>query len=63
MHCHIAWHASSGLALQIRERNQEVKLSPAFVEEKDRVCANWHTWYNDHKNWFNPHEFQEDSGV
>lgn len=63
MHCHIAWHASSGLALQIRERNDDVKLSPASVKEKDRVCANWHTWYNNHANWFNPDEFQEDSGV
>ncbi|KAL9126844.1 MAG: hypothetical protein Q9217_004171 [Psora testacea] len=63
MHCHIAWHASSGLALQIRENNHQINLSPDFVKEKERVCGNWHNWYSNHSNWFNSHEFQEDSGI
>ena len=63
LHCHIAWHASAGLALQIREREHDIKLTPDFVKEKDRICANWETWYNNTSNWWDPHEFQEDSGI
>ena len=63
IHCHIAWHASSGLGLQIRERNGDIKLSPEFMKEKKRVCDNWDTWFKNKDNWFNPTEFQEDSGV
>lgn len=64
MHCHIAWHASSGLGLQIKENTDLIKLSPAATKEKDRVCKNWRIWFdNPEKNWYNPDEFQEDSGV
>lgn len=63
LHCHIAWHASSGLGLQIKENTAEINLSKAATNEKDRVCKNWRTWVNKNSNWFNPHEFQEDSGV
>lgn len=63
LHCHIAWHASSGLALQIRESESLIKLSKDVVKEKDRVCKNWRKWYGDAKHWYNIAEFQEDSGV
>ncbi|KAG8531800.1 uncharacterized protein KY384_003436 [Bacidia gigantensis] len=63
MHCHIAWHASSGLALQVRENEHLINLDEETVKEKDRVCNNWRKWEADSKNWFNPHEFQEDSGI
>lgn len=63
IHCHIAWHASSGLGLQIRERNEDIKLTQAFIDEKKRICTNWDTWHNNTKNWWNAAEFQEDSGV
>jgi hypothetical protein len=63
LHCHIAWHASAGLALQIREREPEIQLSPEFIKEKDRICANWNEWYGNKTNWWDPDEFQEDSGV
>lgn len=63
IHCHIAWHASSGLGLQIKENVKEIKLTKAASNEKDRVCKNWRKWVDDPNNWFNPHEFQEDSGV
>ena len=63
LHCHIAWHASSGLALQIIERDSDIKLKPDFVQQKDHTCKNWATWYNDHSHWFNPTEFQDDSGI
>ena len=42
LHCHIAWHASSGLALQILVRPAEI---PGFLDgdlaETRRVCTNW----------------------
>ena len=63
LHCHIAWHASSGLGIQIRENEQHIQLSDEAVAEKDRVCGNWRTWFANKKNWWDPHEFQEDSGV
>jgi FtsP/CotA-like multicopper oxidase with cupredoxin domain len=63
MHCHIAWHASSGLALTVRENEHQIRLSRDVVREKDRVCKNWRTWFNDHSNWWDAHEFQEDSGI
>lgn len=62
-HCHIAWHASSGLALQIRENESQIKLSKSATDEKNRVCKNWRNWVGNEKNWYNPHEFQEDSGI
>lgn len=62
-HCHIAWHASSGLGLIMRENESKAKLSLAATKEKDRVCKNWRHWMGDEKNWWNQHEFQEDSGV
>jgi Multicopper oxidase len=63
LHCHIAWHASSGLALQIRENEAQIKLSRDAIREKDRVCKNWRKWFNNPKNWWDAHEFQEDSGI
>ena len=62
-HCHIAWHASSGFAVQVREREADAILSPEAVAEKDRVCENWDAWFADKNNWYDAHEFQEDSGV
>lgn len=63
MHCHIAWHASSGLALNIRENKHKVKLSDEVVAEKDRLCKNWRAWMADNSYWYHPEEFQEDSGI
>ena len=63
MHCHIAWHASGGLALNIRENESKIKLSKEVIAEKDRICKNWRGWMNDNANWYHPDEFQEDSGI
>jgi hypothetical protein len=46
MHCHIAWHASQGLAMNFVERTSEI---PAIVAADDldqynRVCKNWDAW-------------------
>ncbi|PYI08407.1 hypothetical protein BO78DRAFT_310700 [Aspergillus sclerotiicarbonarius CBS 121057] len=70
LHCHIAWHASGGLALQILEDKDQLsrgihggRAQVAFKQLQDG-CDSWKTWYND---WSNHHNttgrFQDDSGV
>lgn len=66
LHCHIAWHASSGLALQILERQDEVVINPENFKETERVCRNWKRWFADTGNFWKPGDveaFQEDSGI
>ncbi|KAH6884120.1 multicopper oxidase-domain-containing protein [Thelonectria olida] len=62
MHCHIARHASEGLALQIMERQSDAnKLFPANspnMIEANRVCDEWRTWQHNQKDFF-----QDDSGI
>lgn len=49
MHCHIAWHASEGLSLQIVERISEI---PALFDDNltidsgvmNDTCTNWATY-------------------
>jgi hypothetical protein len=72
MHCHIATHASAGLALQILERQADAAkiwptaTSPAIQEAK-RVCKNWDAWFANCKNQWNGcgsvAPFQDDSGI
>ena len=43
MHCHIAWHTSEGLAIQLLERESEfVPLINATV--LNSTCAAWDTY-------------------
>ncbi|GLA74358.1 hypothetical protein AtubIFM55763_005599 [Aspergillus tubingensis] len=73
LHCHIAWHASGGLALQIledKEKFQEImkrKIADGQTAEaqKNQGCAKWATWYDNKANrWGNgTGRFQDDSGV
>ena len=66
LHCHIAWHASSGLALQILEREKNIldTLTPTRIAETKRVCRGWYEWYKKTTNRFDPsHAFQDDSGI
>lgn len=56
MHCHIAFHASEGLAVQIMERQEDAdKRWPSNDEdviEAERVCKNWNAFKDDcHKHW------------
>ncbi|KAK7409407.1 hypothetical protein QQX98_008416 [Neonectria punicea] len=65
-HCHIAWHASSGLALQILEREEDLKAM--MTEEKLRQtkdgCREWDKWFSNPDNHWNATGiFQDDSGV
>ncbi|KAF2708169.1 multicopper oxidase [Pleomassaria siparia CBS 279.74] len=60
LHCHIAWHAGSGLALQVLERQSEVVGSlggAAALQPLEEGCASWKGWVA--KNPIH----QEDSGV
>ena len=41
VHCHIAWHASSGLALQIIERQVEIVGSIGSLEQTRKTCDGW----------------------
>ncbi|KAK1624116.1 Cupredoxin [Colletotrichum phormii] len=64
MHCHIAWHASGGLALQFIE--QPEKLSRQFgdsgkVEDFSKTCTNWAAYYTMFNKNYNA--TQDDSGI
>ncbi len=55
IHCHIAFHISKGLGMQIMENQAGAfDISPdsdgAIVEAK-RVCKNWKDWYLNKDNW------------
>lgn len=67
LHCHIAFHASSGMALQILENthriNYDITGDRQYIEEN---CKKWTEWRNDPMNLWdkdNPDRFQDDSGV
>ena len=72
VHCHIAWHASSGLAFQILERdsdprqgNTTIPIPISNITEIKWVCLNWKRWVADANNWWEPKasDFQDDSGI
>jgi hypothetical protein len=66
-HCHIPWHASNGLALQILERQEDFKKMmsvPGRLDETIRVCRQWDSWVSNSSNWYYPEgPFQDDSGI
>ncbi|KAK7186616.1 Laccase-2-like protein 4 [Paraphaeosphaeria sporulosa] len=68
LHCHIGWHAGSGMSLQILERQQEISSwigGSAAFEPAKRGCRNWSEFLARHKNdpdVFNPIG-QDDSGI
>ena len=57
MHCHIADHASMGLALQLLENRAEAaEMWPAYGPERiaaEEVCSSWKTWVNNCTNHWN----------
>jgi hypothetical protein len=63
MHCHIAWHASAGLAVQILERQISIALSTAAMQNAEATCQEWNKWYGNKTNWWNESAFQDDSGI
>jgi len=60
LHCHIAWHASSGLALQLLERQPEIDdvLGEGVIAGMQRTCNQWDDWLKDGETID-----QEDSGI
>jgi hypothetical protein len=60
-HCHIAWHASQGLSLQLVERDSEI---PALMEENiesmNDTCTTWVPFYNSSAQ---ADDKQDDSGI
>ena len=58
MHCHIANHASFGLAMQILERQKAAAdLWPNFnksmaLRQAQRGCDNWNAWWGNCNNWW-----------
>jgi hypothetical protein len=46
-HCHIAWHASQGLALQLVESAADIPaLMQDDVEQMDETCTAWVPFYD-----------------
>ncbi|KAL4728117.1 hypothetical protein ACLX1H_004852 [Fusarium chlamydosporum] len=64
-HCHIAWHASSGLAIQILEQQERLKwmMNDGRMKDVKRVCAKWNDWFGNSSNHWNAQVFQDDSGI
>lgn len=74
LHCHIAWHASSGLGLQILENTKQLSerllnktvSNPVIQAGIVDTCNEWDNWYRDTRNHYDPRHswaFQDDSGV
>ncbi|KAL2055956.1 hypothetical protein ABVK25_003598 [Lepraria finkii] len=59
VHCHIAWHASSGLAMQILERQNDILPTIPSLDPTRKTCQGWDAWLASHISTFN----QDDSGV
>ncbi len=72
VHCHIAWHASSGLAMQIIERQETIaaEMTPARLSNVNHGCRKWNEWFNNPLNFWHDdghpasiETFQDDSGI
>ena len=77
VHCHIAFHITQGLGMQVLERQSDAnKLWPKgslAQKEAGRICGNWEAWYDNQSHWAVPPStccyadkafcFQVDSGV
>jgi hypothetical protein len=57
IHCHIAFHISEGLGMQILEDQRGAfRIWPdndTAIVEAERVCTNWRTWQENMTNWSN----------
>jgi Multicopper oxidase len=65
-HCHIPWHASNGLALQIMERQKDVAalMTPERLAKTRQTCKQWDEWLAKPKNLWNASApFQDDTGI
>ncbi|CAI6334433.1 unnamed protein product [Periconia digitata] len=62
LHCHIAWHAASGLALQILENQDKIVDAIGSLDAMNQGCQKWDDWLIAHPDRFN-YGMQEDSGI
>jgi multicopper oxidase len=55
VHCHIAFHISEGLGMQIMENQagafQIWPDNDSAILEAKRVCDNWDDWHGNQTNW------------
>ncbi|OQV04908.1 hypothetical protein CLAIMM_09722 [Cladophialophora immunda] len=71
MHCHIAFHASSGLAVQIVENRGQIAFPPPWETRFADMCETWDAWSprahdpSDPCGYLDPDEepLQTDSGI
>ena len=59
MHCHIAWHASQGLALQFLERKGEIVSAIGDTSAFKTGCDEWDSYWFPGNHPYN----QTDSGI
>lgn len=58
MHCHIAWHADEGFAVQFLESQSAILEVDALPSDFDSQCAAWDGYYPNTANYL-----QTDSGI
>ncbi|KAF8442704.1 multicopper oxidase-domain-containing protein, partial [Kalaharituber pfeilii] len=70
MHCHIAWHASNGFALQFVEDQRKILPLmvnnpdyPQVVQQLRQQCDNWQWWYSTECKYMGEVARQDDSGI
>lgn len=47
-HCHIAWHVSAGLYVNLLERPQDVQNEMQIPSISAQTCRDWSAWTGDH---------------
>jgi hypothetical protein len=57
MHCHIAWHASEGFALQFVETQNSISFDDVDTAVMEDTCSNWSAYA------LTEVYLQEDSGI
>ena len=45
LHCHIAWHASQGLALEFIESEESISMQSKDMGVFQDTCKSWDEWY------------------
>ncbi|EJP62796.1 laccase 2 [Beauveria bassiana ARSEF 2860] len=58
IHCHIAWHSSQGLGMQMLERPGEMTYTEDEDQALHQTCQSWNKFYESPEQYI-----QEDSGI
>ena len=58
IHCHIAWHSSESLGLQLVESESQIVSTMKDYNATRDICKSWNTFWNKGENYL-----QEDSGI